>query len=75
MNKARHDIETKMTDQIEKSRILKEIIIEKDEIIALNKKEYKAIDIQCVDLNRQLEQLGTEKETVEKHSTSFRNQL
>jgi hypothetical protein len=55
MNKARHDLETKMTDEIEKNRSLVETNRRKEESILGKQNEIEEMDKKNLDLERNIE--------------------
>jgi hypothetical protein len=52
MNKARHDLETKMTDEIEKNRSLQDVVRIKEDMILKQQGEMEDLDKKCVDIER-----------------------
>lgn len=61
MNKARHDLETKLTDEIERNRSLQDIVRLKEESILKRQSEIEEMDRKVIDLERQLEALEIKK--------------
>lgn len=61
MNKARHDLETKMTDEIERNRSLQDIIRLKEEAIQRMQGEMEDLDKKAVDLERNIETVEIKK--------------
>ena len=55
MNKARHDLETKLTDEIEKNRALVETNKRKEESILSKQNEIEDMDKKIIDLERNIE--------------------
>lgn len=58
MNKARHDLETKMTDEIERNRSLQDIIRLKEEAIQRMQGEMEDLDKKAIDLERDRKSVG-----------------
>lgn len=61
MNKARHDLETKMTDEIERNRSLQDIIRLKEEAIQRMQGEMEDLDKKAIDLERNIETVEIKK--------------
>ncbi len=57
MNQARHDLETKLTEEIERNRSLQDIIRLKEESIIKKQHELEERDRRVIELERQLETL------------------
>ena len=55
MNKARHDLETKLLDEIERNRSLQELIKMKEDTIQKRSQELEKVDKKGLDLERQVE--------------------
>jgi chromosome segregation ATPase len=66
MNKARHDLETKLTDEIERNRSLTDIVRLKEDSILKRQQELEEMDRKLIDLERSLEQLELKKQGVER---------
>jgi len=66
MNKARHDLETKMTDEIERNRSLQDIIRIKEEAILKQQGEIEDLDKKCIDLERNIESIEIKKQGLER---------
>lgn len=66
MNKARHDLETKLTDEIERNRSLQDIIRLKEETIAKRGQELEEMDKKCLELERTIENVEIKKQSVER---------
>jgi hypothetical protein len=52
MNKARHDLETKLTDEIERNRSLQDIVRLKEESIIKRQQELEDMDRKVIELER-----------------------
>ena len=61
MNKARHDLETKLTDEIERNRSLQDIVRMKEELIFKRHNELEDCDRKILDLERNLESMEIKK--------------
>jgi predicted nucleic acid-binding Zn-ribbon protein len=61
MNKARHDLETKMTDEIERNRSLQDIVRLKEEMIQKKQQEMEDLDKRVIDLERNIEAVEIKK--------------
>ena len=57
MNKARHDLETKLTDEIERNRSLQDIVRLKEESIVQRQQELEVMDKKVIELERNYEKL------------------
>ena len=66
MNKARHDLETKLTDEIERNRSLQDIVRLKEESIIKRQTELEDMDRKIIDLERNLESLDIKKQAIER---------
>ena len=55
MNKARHDLETKLTDELERNRSLQDIVRLKEEAIIKRQQELEDMDRKIIDLERAIE--------------------
>lgn len=66
MNKARHDLETKLTDEIERNRSLQDIVRLKEDSIVKRQQELEDMDRKVIDLERNLESLDIKKQAVER---------
>lgn len=66
MNKARHDLETKMSDEIERNRALQDIVRLKEEVIIKRQNEIEDLDRRVIDLERSIETLEIKKQSVER---------
>ena len=66
MNKARHDLETKLTDEIERNRSLQDIVRLKEEAIIKRQQEIEDLDRRVIEVERQLEQLEIKKASAER---------
>jgi hypothetical protein len=55
MNKARHDLETKLTDEIERNRSLTDIVRLKEDSILKRQQEIEEMDRKIIDLERSYE--------------------
>jgi len=75
MNKARHDLETKMTDEIEKNRSLQDIIRIKEESLLKQQGEIEDLDRKCIDLERQIESIEIKKQGLERQFELQKKQL
>lgn len=52
MNKARHDLETRLTNEIERNRSLQDIVRLKEDTIAKRQVEIEELDKRIVDIER-----------------------
>jgi hypothetical protein len=68
MNKARHDLETKLTDEIERNRSLNDIVRLKEETIVRQSGEIEDRDREIIELQRNYEALEIKKQQVERQS-------
>lgn len=75
MNKARHDLETKMTDEIERNRALQDIVRLKEDIIMKRQNEIEDLDRRVIDLERNIESLEIKKQSVERQFDLSKKQL
>jgi len=75
MNKARHDLETKMTDEIERNRSLQDIIRIKEEAILKQQGEIEDLDKKCIDLERNIESTEIKKQGLERQFDLQKKQL
>lgn len=66
MNKARHDLETKLTDEIERNRSLQDIVRLKEESIVKRQQELEEMDRKVIDLERNLESIEIKKQGIER---------
>ena len=66
MNKARHDLETKMTEEIERNRSLQDIIRIKEENLLKQQGEIEDLDRKCIDLERNIESIEIKKQGLER---------
>lgn len=66
MNKARHDLETKLTDEVERNRSLTDIVRLKEESIIKRQQELEDMDRKVIDLERNLEQIDIKKQALER---------
>jgi hypothetical protein len=66
MNKARHDLENKLTDEIERNRSLQDIIRLKEESISRKSVELEEMDRRIIELERNIEALEIKKQGVER---------
>jgi hypothetical protein len=55
MNKARHDLENKLTDEIEKNRALTDVNKIKEDSILSKQNEIEEMDKRIIDLERSIE--------------------
>lgn len=62
MNKARHDLETKLTDEIERNRSLQDIVRLKEESIIKRQQDLEDLDRKIIDLERVLETVEIKKQ-------------
>lgn len=72
MNKARHDLETKLTDEIERNRSLQDIVRLKEETIFKNHHELEDSDRKIIELERNLESMEIKKQSVERQFELFK---
>lgn len=75
MNKARHDLETKMTDEIERNRSLQDIVRIKEDSILKQQGEMEDLDRKCVDLERSIESIEIKKQGLERQFDLQKKQL
>ena len=75
MNKARHYLETKLTDEIERNRSLQDIVRLKEESILKRQAEIEEMDRKVIDLERQLEALEIKKQGIERAAELTKKQL
>ena len=75
MNKARHDLETKMTDEIERNRSLQDIVRIKEDSILKQHGEMEDLDRKCVDLERSIESIEIKKQGLERQFDLQKKQL
>jgi hypothetical protein len=66
MNKARHDLETKLTDEIERTRQLADICRLKEEQIQKRQIELDEADRKVIELDRKLEALDIKRQSIER---------
>ena len=66
INKARHDLETKLTDEVERNRSLTDIVRLKEESIIKRQQELEDMDRKVIDLERNLEQIDIKKQALER---------
>ncbi len=62
MNKARHDLETKLTDEIERNRSLQDIVRLKEESIIKRQQDLEDLDRKIIELERVLETVEIKKQ-------------
>lgn len=74
MNKARHDLETKLTDEIERNRSLQDIVRLKEEAIVKRQHELEDCDRKIMDLERNLESMEIKKQSIERQFELFKKQ-
>ena len=75
MNRARHDLETKLSDEIERNRALQDIVRLKEENILKRQVELEELDRKVVELERALEQLEIKKQAGERAAELQKKQL
>lgn len=75
MNRARHDLETKLTDEIERNRSLQDIIRLKEETIAKRGLELEELDRRVLESERTIEALEVKIVGKERHFELTRKQL
>lgn len=75
MNKARHDLETLLTNEIEKTRSLQDIVRLKEDTIAKKQVEIEELDKRIIELERALEALEIKKQGVEKMFEMTKKQM
>ena len=75
MNKARHDLETKMFDEREKNRNLQEIVRLKDETISKRAVEIEELDRTVIDLQNQNQSLNIKKDGLDRQFQIAKQQL
>eukprot|EP00352_Strombidinopsis_acuminata_P000161 CAMPEP_0176341944 /NCGR_PEP_ID=MMETSP0126-20121128/2781_1 /TAXON_ID=141414 ORGANISM="Strombidinopsis acuminatum, Strain SPMC142" /NCGR_SAMPLE_ID=MMETSP0126 /ASSEMBLY_ACC=CAM_ASM_000229 /LENGTH=91 /DNA_ID=CAMNT_0017687061 /DNA_START=238 /DNA_END=513 /DNA_ORIENTATION=+ len=66
MNKARHDLETRLSDEIDRNKSLIDIISMKDETLNRKGQEIEDLDRRIIDLERSMETLEIGKQGVER---------
>jgi hypothetical protein len=66
MNKARHDLEFKLTDEIERNRSLQDIVRLKEEAIIKRQQELEDMDRKIIEFERALEALEIKKASGER---------
>ena len=66
MNKARHDLETKLLDEIEKNRSLGELIKLKEDTIMKRSQELEEVDKKSIDFERQVEAVEIKRQGLER---------
>lgn len=74
MNKARHDLETKLTDEIERNRSLQDIVRLKEDQIMKNQREIEDNDRRIIELERNVESLEIRKQSIERQFELFKKQ-
>jgi len=72
MNKARHDLETKLTDEIERNRSLQDILRLKDESLVKKNHDLEDNDRKIIELERNLETVEIKKQSVERMFELFK---
>lgn len=75
MNRARHDLELKLTDEIERNRSLQDIVRLKEEQIIKRQQELEDADRKVIDLERNLESLEIRKAASERQFELQRKQM
>lgn len=75
MNKARHDLETKLTEEIERNRSLQDIIRIKEESILKQQGEIEDLDRKVIDLERNIESIEIKKQGLERQFDLQKKQL
>lgn len=61
MNKARHDLETKLSDEIERNRSLSEVVKLKEDTLLKRSSEIEELDKKLIDLERTCETIEIKK--------------
>lgn len=74
INKARHDLETKLTDEIERNRSLQDIIRLKEEQVIKRQHEIEDADRKIVELERALENTEIKRHSIEKQFELYKKQ-
>lgn len=75
MNKARHDLETKLTDEIERNRSLQDIVRLKEESILKRQQELEDSDRKIIDLERNLDAMDIKRQGIERLLELTKKQL
>jgi hypothetical protein len=75
MNKARHDLETKMTDEIEKNRALVETNRRKEESVLSKQNEIEDMDKKIIDLERNIETIEVKSQGIQRQFDLAKKQL
>ena len=75
MNKARHDLEIKLQDEIERNRSMAEVVNLKDETLEKRAAEIEELDKKVIDLERSCETIEIKKQGVERQFELAKKQL
>lgn len=75
MNKARHDLETKLSDEIERNKSLLEVVKLKDETLNKRTREIEELDKKLIDLERTNENVEIKKQGIERQFDLAKKQL
>ena len=75
MNKARHDLEIKLQDEIERNRSMAEVVNLKDETLEKRAQEIEELDKKVIDLERTCETIEIKKQGVERQFELAKKQL
>ena len=75
MNQARHDLETKMTDEIEQNRALAETNKRKEDSLLSKMNEIEDMDKKILDQDRQIEAMEAKSTTLQRQFDLSKKQL
>jgi chromosome segregation ATPase len=75
MNKARHDLEIKLQDEIERNKSLAEVVSLRDETLEKRAQEIEELDKKVIDLERNCETIEIKKQGVERQFDLAKKQL
>ena len=75
MNKARHDLEIKLQDEIDRNRSMAEVVTLKDETLEKRAAEIEELDKKVIDLERTCETIEIKKQGVERQFELAKKQL
>ena len=75
MNKARHDLEIKLQDEIERNKSLQEVVTLRDETLEKRAQEIEELDKKVIDLERNCETIEIKKQGVERQFDLAKKQL
>lgn len=63
---SRHDLETKVQDEIDRNRRLQEVVRLKEETLAKRSQEIEELDKKAIDLHRSCESIEIKKQSLER---------